>query len=136
METKEKMLEVIYEKVADKTLSFGTKTFSERQNKDFIFLNNSTNDDMGYFLYKDKNENFQISWAFFKDMKIIWKPIMFWDMIDFIENIFCLFVVRIKTDNIHILKLWKAKRKPIEEQSIECIEYCYNLIINHEPNWI
>lgn len=75
--------------------------------------------------------------------KITCKPVMIWDVIDWIEKnsesykpiigekFFMTWVwkkKKIKILSECCLFFWKEKRKPIEEQSDECIEFVYNLI--------
>jgi len=62
--------------------------------------------------------------------KIIWHPVMIWDVLDwFYSNIELPVVERRRTCDT-ILFEWKDKRKPLQDQPIECIEYIYNLLSN------
>ncbi len=51
-------------------------------------------------------------------------PVMIWDVLDYIE------INRLVDEDIiwAILNKWKEKRKPIEIQSNNCVEYIFNLI--------
>lgn len=58
--------------------------------------------------------------------KSLWHPVMIWDVLDFVEkqdkpiwwylNLAC-----------SIIAYFNYLRKPIDDQTIECIEYVYNL---------
>ncbi len=46
--------------------------------------------------------------------------VMIWDVLDWIKNN--------PRPALQIFKFWELTRKPIEDQSEECIEFIYNLI--------
>jgi len=57
---------------------------------------------------------------------VIWHPVMLWTVLDRYEK---LPHAEVYTDNsLVIVKAWKDKRKPIEEQPDTLIEYIYNLL--------
>lgn len=65
---------------------------------------------------------------------------MIWDAFDYINeekiNVVwsdssCAIDVRDWEQSINIFNLWEYKRKPIEEQSDECVNFIYNLIENN-----
>lgn len=69
--------------------------------------------------------------------KIIWHPVMIWDILDYFKINDILDFIDIKTDtnwntmfkqtkHSKIIELWKEKRKPIENQSDKCIEFIFN----------
>jgi len=176
---KEQMIETIYERVADKSLTFGCK-INYRKATEFERypwnLSNywgdgrwESNDEWDFYILwipKDRDNNIlnklinltingfnEYDWwvpfliwdkktfsktIMYKDLykwikkwiiKIIWHPVMIWDVLDYISNLLISnWEYLVLVDKNKILKLWKNKRKPIEEQSIECIEYIYNLI--------
>jgi len=69
-----------------------------------------------------------------KEYKIIWHPVMIWDVLDWIDKEHKLFFTY-KEENSpltlwadKVVNLWKDKRKPIDDQSEECIDFIYNLI--------
>jgi len=66
----------------------------------------------------------------YNNVNIIWQPVMIWDVLDYLEKDFYknteIFTVIWKHN--FILQKWKNKRKSIDEQSEDCIEYIYNLI--------
>ena len=133
--TREEQIKAIYEKIADKTLSFGCKV--KRRFWDYFSENRIVKPDI-YNKWR-----FKVDWwwdsfplwivdlwvwliqtRFSNDELIIWHPVMIWD---------CLSYFNAKTIGVDyttndILKFWTKKRKPIEEQSDETIEYIYNLI--------
>lgn len=131
--TKEKMLEVIYEKIADKTLSFGCKVEIEYDQdhhcySDYVNIDKNTywkQDEYGSDI--EKAEDYEID----KD-RTIWHPVLIWDVLDYKD-----YDIKSWNDDDwdlikNIIYFWKEKRKPIENQSEECIEYIYNLINKNE----
>lgn len=68
--------------------------------------------------------------------KIIWHPVMFGDVIDFIKNNnirfsdldFDNYFWISKSSQYIFEKLWKKLTAPIEDQSDECIDFVYDLI--------
>jgi len=130
---KQEMIDVIYEKIANKELSFGCK----------IIRFSGVLDTFIYFIptYTDISYNV-ISWLTwglvldsvttekFEKYIIIWHPVMIWDVFEYqIENLW-LNPVEFNYLDSKLLWIWKHKRLPIEQQSEECINYVYNLIIN------
>lgn len=130
MLTKEDKTKVIYEKIADKTLSFWCKIIYEADLY-FIIENDWISDirlvDNEWCVLHLYENIISDYW------KIIWHPVMYWDLLGYIRDTnkvlfgwnsdLCIFFNCFKN-----LDLWEEKRKPIEEQSEECIEYIYNLI--------
>ena len=50
-------------------------------------------------------------------------PVMIWDVLDYIsKKTFREFLYN------YLIENWKEKRKPIEEQSSDCIDYVFNLL--------
>ncbi len=129
---KEEIIEAIYEKIADKTLSFGCwciveKFVSKRQICSMVYQDDKN--DMNYFYTKEK-------WNVYIE-DIIWHPVMIWDVLYYIEqnawnnkwlvNIWWLDEIYRDYDWM-LFDLWEDKRKSIENQSKKCIEWVYNLI--------
>lgn len=65
---------------------------------------------------------------------------MIWDVLDWIHK---LYEEDVKRDEymaeeyneritIHLLNIWEEKRKPIDDQSDECIDFIYSLIKDGE----
>lgn len=133
MKIKEEMIKAIYEKVADKTLSFWCKIqeFYEWKNYTHIIINIVNKNEKYYYIrYEDWIWNFNKLTT-----KIIWHPVMFGDMVNYFEinniklyNEYFHNIVHFEWVLEKFTKLWKEKRKPIEEQSDDCIEEIYNLI--------
>jgi len=111
----QEMIDKIYEVIADKTLNFWCRlkdTFRE------------------YYVW-DEGRIYNIGGDWFQsgdieddsidEMKIIWHPVMIWDILNYLVN-----------SQPHIprklLKVWKELHKKIDEQSEECITFIYNLI--------
>lgn len=121
--TKQERIDAIYEKIADKTLSFGCLLdhgFSESRLYRYTYLWQwyAWHEQM---MFNRDNESYE----YYPSLKIIWHPVMIWDVLDYIQS------KDILKDWIwYILMYWKDKRKPIEDQPIECIEYIYNLLPN------
>jgi len=69
-------------------------------------------------------------WDKFKVIKTK-KPttILIWDILDYVESWKSNSLPEFISDNINwIIQLWLEKRKPIEDQSIETIEFIYSLL--------
>jgi len=127
MTTKEEMLEAIQEEIWDKTLSFGCcikfhnqiyKIYEFFTDKDWINIS-AICDNISIYLCPEDIQ------------KIIWHPVMLWDVLDYgvfnlSSNKYDELVDKIAT--FYCNPLWEHKRKPINDQSINCIEYIYNLI--------
>ena len=109
--TKEQMIDKIYEVIADKTLSFGCLCIVDSMNP------------IKYRMCRwDERPKTEI-------LKIIWHPVMIWDVLDWIESWKSNSLQEFISDNITwVIQLWKEKRKPIEEQELSCISYIYSLI--------
>lgn len=120
--TKQEMLEKIYEVIADKTLSFGCNVYYNPF-KNNVTVSYVSNTDEIYFKSADHNLKMYIS-----DIeKIIWHPVMIWDVLDWRESK-CNIHAELWFDEwIEIFWYWKDKRKPINDQSDECITFIFNL---------
>ncbi len=124
--TKQEMIDKIYEVVADKTLSFWLK-YSITVNLNW----EHTWEEIRILLWEE-DEHFDLDncdhiVVWFNTSKeqawvwdIIWHPVMIWDILDWIKNN--------PRPALQIFKFWELTRKPIEDQSEECIEFIYNLI--------
>lgn len=140
MENKELMISYIYLKVADKTLSFGCKCEYQNWNKSIIVWKAlklwQINIAYKWFDVTEKDEIFE--WCninnFSKievspeEIKIIWHPVMIWDILDYFIWNKELNLNRLIWQNtiFWLLNSWKEKRKPIENQSDKCIEFIFN----------
>lgn len=146
---RQEMIDKIYEKIADKTLSFGCKCKYDIWEKSVIIWkpyniwkisisykwHDVSEDDDIYSFDNQKNmNNFSTLEVEKENLLIIGHPVMIWDVFEYIWNInlknsiWKEDIVWIHNHKVMVDKLWKEKRKPIDEQSEECIEYVYNLI--------
>lgn len=123
--TKQDMIDKIYEKIADKTLSFGCR-IRRYYNQDDTFLyiedyRSYTEYGIIWWInkrfYKLKTDPIE----FWKNI-IIWHPVLIWDVLDYLQSNLLL------SECVEILWLRNNKRKPIEEQSESTIKYVYDLI--------
>lgn len=114
--TKEKMIDKIYEVIADKTLSFGCIYLDRERRKCTYYpcttIHKDTNDLWNFYWHYYEVEDWENIWY----IKIIWHPVMIWDVLQ-----------RTSLHNDEIIKKWHDMRKPIDDQSEECITFIYNL---------
>lgn len=128
---KQENIKTIYEKISDKTLSFWCNIkymFSWKEYcNTYIWRNPFTNKIqlvMNNIWCVDTGKIVSI-WK--KDItKIIWKPIMIWDIFDW--QIINSKHSNITEERLKIIWLWKFLKYPLEEQTEECINYIFNLI--------
>jgi len=119
---KQGMIDAIYEKIANKELSFGCRIMTKHNPSTEII----TEQDWKYY---HTVEDFHEIEAF----NIIWHPVMIWDALEYFDenytfnNIWWCDDCEIIRPNIEVNQLWKKKRLPIESQSRECVTYIYNL---------
>ena len=148
--TRQEKIEAIYEKIADKTLSFGCRikdpmydnykafyctTYTREDNWETIVKVCLT--DRPVPEYKTKELSFWVIKENFDEKReIIWHPVMIWDVLERAEaNIMELEQYK-KFPNTYqkreafldIRYKRKLKRKPIEEQSDDAVDFIYNLI--------
>lgn len=140
------MIDKIYEVIADKTLSFGCMVEITKKVKWYYswsvkywywYITESMIwIDCSYTWYDIANDNISVylkNWVYRpmismekNKVVIIWHPVMLGDVLDRYEK---LPHAEVYTDNsLVIVKAWKDKRKPIEEQPETLIEYIYNLL--------
>jgi hypothetical protein len=121
--TRKQKIDVIYEKIADKTLSFGCRVLIGW----IIDVDGNYSWDEEDIIIENLSKVKTIYYSIFEwdIISIIWHPVMIWDVLDFYNKIWK-YTDAVK-DLIHI-DIWKKKRKPIEEQSNECINLVYSLI--------
>lgn len=133
MKTKQEMIDIIYEKIADKTFKkvLACKKcwnenlasyFSGKQWKDIDYCSICYE-----FAEEPKNATKQ------KKVFSKYKPIMIWDILEYKKEIInksnkSFSVKEVSYMYSEIVFNWKYLKKPIEEQSIKCIEYIFNLI--------
>lgn len=132
---KQEMIEAIYDKIADKTLSewcniINNRIKSKKKSKivriKYWWISFISCD--SHSIYKEK-----MIW-FDKYHKIIWHPVMTWDVLDYLYNNSSICSSKLYGEVLDRIvwrttsDLWEDKRKPIENQSKECIIYVFNLI--------
>jgi len=125
---KEQKIKAIYDKIANKELTFGCKAKIEDYNwteYNVIIVN------LKEWYYKIWDELRFINEFELETEKIIGHLIMIWDVLDYLNietvNNLIDFNYEDITEEWKIINLWKYKRKPIEEQDDEVIDYIYNL---------
>lgn len=75
-------------------------------------------------------------YEYYNIKEVIWHPVMIGDVLDWIEPYWWVFAQSVNLDiertrkGTLLLSVRKQKRKPIEDQSDECIDYVYSLIGN------
>lgn len=126
--TREERIKAIYEAMANKKRTFGCrwKTLNW-ESVTFIRKNRGWK-----YLYMRRNKEFMI--PLWYTPKVIWHPVMIWDVLDWIEPYWSGYVQSVEfTDRrrrkMNLVLLQRDnKRLPIDEQSDECIDFVYSLI--------
>lgn len=135
--TREEMLKFIYEKIADKTLSFWCELMDVQwgNRRTLIyreFNQNKIKEEYKIYFHKRVRTTSDKGW------EILWHPVMIGDVLDWIkENIaltpeyrcYCWNDMRFDT----LLGNWIEWRNPIDEQGDECIAFIYNLCTEWKP---
>lgn len=123
-------IDFIYEKIADKTLSFGCiirretgvwdiLDFKIVQNRLIEFENWKTRREIQ--LYHSNNNQVWI-YTELDDKEIIWHPVMLGDVLDYLWDKKWLMTID------RIIRHWKKKRLPIEDQDDGFIDYIYRTL--------
>ena len=115
--TKEEKIKAIYKNIADKTKNFWCKI--ERQWNYYIVI------EWRHFIYEKTWKYLKTTSQSIEELSCesIWHPVMIWDVLDYIsKKTFREFLYN------YLIENWKEKRKPIEEQSSDCIDYVFNLL--------
>lgn len=68
-----------------------------------------------------------ISWDRFETKKIIWKQVMIWDVLDWMEKNIKSYMILV-TPRKMLLEYYKLKSLPIDDQSKECQDFIFWLI--------
>jgi hypothetical protein len=124
---KKEMIERIYEVIANKTLSLGCFVKDTRSWLQGKYIRSGSNDDKSWHDVLIGSDTIR-----FADIVVIWHPVMIGDTLEYLAktmprtyswecSIYCDVVMK-------TIGIWSKKTKPIEDQSIECIEYIYSLI--------
>lgn len=134
--TKQEMLKKIYEVIADKTLSFGCMIKWRQMPEEIVILTRTTDYTISILIkkniYKDIDRNPKE-----KEYEIIWHQVMLWDVLDWIEQKNTepnqlIWWYSVGDINLNLRHLRTNKRKPIDDQSDECIDFIYSLIKDGE----
>lgn len=134
MLTRQQKIDAIYEKIANKELEFWCWLDSGRN--DWYLLDTSRylveKSEWKYELYESYTNN-----KITDIVKIIWHPVMIGDVMDFLNEKIRPYWLSLGDGEFYyaewentawMIDLWENKRKPIEEQSDECVGFIYNLI--------
>jgi len=125
---REDKIKRIYEVIADKTLGFGCgmESWIMWSKATYISQIFETDSEFNCILLHWENKTFDVDVS---EFNVIWHPVMIWDVLDWIWfpklNINRPFGVGTFTKLLHFRT---EKRKPIEDQSIECIDFIYSLL--------
>lgn len=135
--SKQQMLDRIYEVIADKTLSFGCKLSSPK----WIFVEwmDSKKEIFTYYdvwldnIWLGNNSRYRhrrSDTKLWKEIRVIWHPVMIGDVLERIRwdkrDELCKMCDDIYNLYIWVMKVWKDKRKSINEQSEDCIKLIYS----------
>lgn len=131
--TREEKIAKIYDVIADKTLSYGCKMKSY-YNQEIHRLSYAKN--IKYLILLDdycNEEDLLDSW------KIIWHPVMIWDVLNWIENKHHWTYDSYNESpwtHIYNCLIWRPeKHRSIEEQNNDCVDFVYDLITDkHTQN--
>lgn len=99
-----------------------------------------------YHFYSDTTRSFSGYW--YIKSQVLWHPVMIWDVLDRLEkNLYYIDYCGFINDGgmytpsslsdewltiVNLLKIWKEKRKPIESQQADCIDFVYELTLLSE----
>jgi len=134
--TKEQMLSAIYEKIANKELTFGCKirwnsdTWNcVREDNDGLILERDWASDWIHTVHIDFWEN---------DFRTIGHPVMIGDCIAYLDDVYeekywapppsPEVADKMRKTILDMLMYWEFTRKPIDDQSTDCITYIHSLI--------
>lgn len=138
--TREEKIQAIYKKIANKDLSFGCKIKTESKNKRYSSVWRISSDEGDYYIDirvsewqeyltspREWNEIISDEGVLWYNRKIIWHPVMIWDVLDYGQlNWLWLCSKNDYTDEI-LLK-WSFKRKPIDDQPDETVDFIHSLL--------
>jgi len=133
------MIDAIYDTIADKELSFGCRIVQHPHIKKIsIYLWYDIDEDSAiwrefHYVFEKWNEiPYGTSPHEYDDLldsnwndkihKIIWHPVLIWDVLDYLQS------NNFLSECIEILWVRNNKRKPIQYQSEHCVKYIYDLI--------
>ena len=123
--TREEMISVIYEEIADKTLSFWCR-YTDNVWYDHKFAKEY---DTFYFSILPNWNTYNLQKN--KIKKTIGHQVMIWDVMDWDMNRYYVsmeYSDESYSNNSYLLtERWREKRKPINEQSDVCVKFVYEL---------
>ena len=131
--TREQKLAVIYAEMANKELTFGCKVkFSkwiysiiDRENVWFLSSYNGNDWNIHNTIVIEDGVNSRC----YSIEEIIWHPVRLWDVFEFLVELAEDYDYEWRQQEFDNLNLFREKkRKPIDEQSDECIRYVYSLL--------
>ena len=146
--TKDEMINKIYEVIADKTLSFWCIAEYKYNGFQKLLLCIQSYSIWNKYWTPLNYTNNPVEIDISEMRKIIWHPVMIGDVLEYIQDNLIMLNTSEKWDYFMLKKnpytpydwiLWTLmdirtnKRKPIENQSEECITFIYNLITSHVP---
>lgn len=123
--TKEEKLEAIYEKVANKELTFWCKVMN--LDEEGVIIDTTLHPEWvavyweGWWITR---ENFK------DDVVIVGHPVLLADVLNFIDEQHRTMLMGMLKYEEALFHFWLSKREPIENQSDDCIDYVYNLILS------
>lgn len=131
--TREEKIAAIYAEMANKKRTFGCRC-KRNDGEDVIFIRKNKKWE---YLYMRRNKEFTI--PLWYAPKVIWHPVMIGDVLRQIRLLagYALdndlikksdFWNVIAQHNYRITQIWEDFRKPIEDQSDECIDFVHSLI--------
>lgn len=141
--TREEKIKAIYKEMANKKRTFGC-ICRRNDGEDIIFIRKNRKWE---YLYMRRNNEFTIPLRY--TPKVIWTPVMIWDVLDYMSKIkFDIKKTSSKlwlsfddrdTDKSKLFLIkehyystlpirWLNLRKPIEDQTDECIDFVHSLI--------
>lgn len=138
---REEKIKVIYETMANKERTFGCE-YIVKDRDWYEYEVRETEWECVNLTYWDSYEvdewydSYDINYL----VSIIWHPVMIWDVFDYTNEKKIDMVwsdpsyaidVRDWEQSINIFNLWEHKRKPIDDQSDECVDFIYSLIENN-----
>jgi hypothetical protein len=129
--TKQEMIDKINLVIANKELSFWCRINTKHwNNATLLWIWSDIDKNIWLYYTQDDSWQFYKFWHLDEITKIIWHKVMIWDVLDWISG-FWEWGFTVWWDGVIDMWQWQWKfnfRKPIEEQSEECIEYIYSLI--------
>lgn len=151
--TRTEKISAIYKEMANKEETFWCKVLVDNQKRVWHNLElESDIEDTIIGKIRDPNDfrkfNLEDNWPSYDDWQrsnideeeftciteVIWHPVMIGDVLDWIEPYWWVFAQSVNLDiertrkGTLLLSVRKQKRKPIDDQSDECIDYVYSLI--------